>query len=150
MISQSSLVEKIYATRDEVLGAIEGADLEKVVYAKGSWRLHEILCHIVGWHNEAVLCIEAHSRNEQYKADFDDGDEFNNQMIEERKGLSLVQIIDDWSKSHAGLAQAVENLSVEQYAKGMMYPWGAVNTVEYFINHMMEHEVEHIKDVMEK
>ena len=86
----------------------------------GSWSVKDIIAHVTWWEEEALkhlpLIIKG-SRPRTYAAEYGGIDAFNAMMTEQKRGLSLSDVLKQRDETHRRLVSYVQDISDEQFER---------------------------------
>jgi len=85
----------------------------------GDWSVKDILAHVTWWEEEALkylpLIVDA-GRPPHYSAQYGGIDAFNRLMAEQRRDLSLAEVLWQQGQTHGQLIAYIESVPEEQFA----------------------------------
>ncbi len=90
----------------------------------GDWSVKDILAHVTTWEEEALRglpVIERGERPQRYSVLYGGIDAFNEQMTEEKRPLSLQQVMADLAATHERLLELVRRAPEELIASDTRY-----------------------------
>jgi len=147
----ASMVESCWrAVREQ----IDGIDLATPVYPNPLWSARDVLIHCAFWNDESTRAIEAHRRGESYVTDtgaatFDEGlDAMNQRVIESSRSLSEDEVRRRWIAAQDRFAEAVRTLDDAALSREITCPWTQRKPVPEMVQDELDHETEHIHDVI--
>jgi len=102
-------------------GAYAGLTDEQLVEpgVTGDWSVKDILAHVSWWEEEALKhlpTILQGGRPPRYSVLYGGIDAFNARMTEQKRGLSLSEVLRQSDKIHVELVEYVQNAPEEQFA----------------------------------
>lgn len=86
----------------------------------GEWSVKDILAHVTTWEEEALKSlpiIQRGERPERYSVLYGGIDAFNAQMAEQKRELTLEQVMAELEATHRRLLELVKNAPDEQITK---------------------------------
>lgn len=132
MAAKDELLRQAENEYDGFKGAVNGLhDSEMSRRWLGSWGVHEIVAHVIGWHHEMVPALQRLGRGEPPYPDgtYDDFDGWNARFVEARRGhLSADALLRELDASHRELLTTASKLPEEHFAEGKAAP-GLLNGV---------------------
>ncbi len=137
--------------QDQLQGLTE-AELEKPK-AIGPWSIKDLLAHMAAWDEETLRIIQAFSfqAEPQYSYTISDRNDFavwNQEQIEQRRSLTLAQVLSEFEAARRDLIQAVEGVTDQVLARGKMTPWNKPKTGIELLQDEAEHDLEHARELM--
>jgi hypothetical protein len=85
----------------------------------GDWSVKDTLAHVTTWEEEALkylpLILEG-GRPPQYSTRYGGIDAFNAQMTEQKRGLSLSEVLKQMGETHRQLIDYLQTVPEEQFA----------------------------------
>ena len=103
--------------RESYAGLSEAEMLEPGV--TGAWSVRDIIAHVTWWEEEALThlpLILAGGRPPRYSVKYGGIDAFNAQMTEQRKGLSLAEVLQQRDDVHQRLSALIQSVPDDQIA----------------------------------
>jgi len=86
----------------------------------GDWSVKDILAHVTTWEQEALkylsLIIEG-GKEPRYSVQYGGIDAFNAQMTEQKRALSLAEVLRQLDEVHTRLIQYVESAPEDQFTR---------------------------------
>jgi hypothetical protein len=86
----------------------------------GHWSVKDILAHVTWWEEEALKhlpLILKGGRPPRYSLQYGGIDAFNAQMTEQKRGLSLADVLRQLDETHHRLIDYVQSASEEQFTR---------------------------------
>ena len=86
----------------------------------GEWSVRDIIAHVTGWEEEALKylpVIRSGGSSPRYSVTYGGIDAFNALMTEERRGLSLAQVLQQHDDVHAQLMDYVRAAPEELFTR---------------------------------
>jgi hypothetical protein len=144
------LMALLASSRHKTLAALRDYDDFAMIYSDSQWRLKDILSHIAVWEREALAALQAfHEKDSAYQVEPDlDIEEYNQRTVSERKPFYPAQVRMDWAMVRRELQFAVSQISAERMSEPFAIPWHEEGTVSQLIEKLVEHEAEHLADVL--
>ncbi len=88
--------------------------------ALGDWSVKDVLAHVTTWEEEALkylpLILEG-GRPPRYSTKYGGVDAFNALMTEQKRGLSLDEVLRQLDESHGRLVDYIRSAPEEQFAR---------------------------------
>jgi hypothetical protein len=84
----------------------------------GNWSVKDILAHVTTWEEEALKylpLIVKGGRPPRYSVKYGGIDAFNAQMTEQKRGLSLADVLDQLDETHRRLIAYIQSVPEEQF-----------------------------------
>lgn len=86
----------------------------------GEWSVRDILAHVTTWEEEALkhlpLILEG-GRPPLYSAKYGGIDDFNALMTEQKRGLSLAEVLRQLDETHRRLIEYIHSAPEEQFTR---------------------------------
>ena len=143
---RKQMLDLLIATRRETQQSFSGVDMDRVLHAdQAKWRLRDVLGHLGVWNGEAARSLQAHAQGAEYHCIASEAkyDEYNALAVAERRDWDNRQVWAEYEASADQLKLLLESMPSEYWGRRMLYPWNERGTVQYLIEVMMMHEVEH-------
>ncbi|MCL4295814.1 MAG: maleylpyruvate isomerase N-terminal domain-containing protein [Anaerolineae bacterium] len=86
----------------------------------GDWSVKDILAHVTTWEEEALKylpLIVKGGRPPRYSVKYGGIDAFNAQMTEQKRGLSLAEVLDQLDETHRRLIAYIQSVPEEQFTR---------------------------------
>jgi hypothetical protein len=86
----------------------------------GDWSVKDVLAHVTTWEEEALKylpLISARVTPPRYSTNYGGIDAFNAQMAEQKRSLSLSDVLRQLDETHARLVDYVQGVPEEQFAR---------------------------------
>jgi uncharacterized protein (TIGR03083 family) len=86
----------------------------------GDWSIKDVLAHVTTWEEEALKylpLISAGGTPRRYSTNYGGIDAFNAQMAEQKRSLSLSDVLRQLDETHARLVDYVQGVPEEQFAR---------------------------------
>lgn len=86
----------------------------------GDWSVKDILAHVTTWEEEALKylpLIVKGGRPPRYSVKYGGIDAFNAQMTEQKRGLSLADVLDQLDETHRRLIAYIQSVPEEQFTR---------------------------------
>jgi hypothetical protein len=84
----------------------------------GDWSAKDVLAHVTTWEEEALKylpLINQGRRPPRYSTQYGGIDAFNAQMTEQKRGLTLAEVLRQLDETHRRLVEYVQNAADEQF-----------------------------------
>ena len=138
-------------SRAKTRSALEGVDSEKVIYAESGWRVKDILAHLTAWEVEVTTSIRAYNEYKEYTIpDFTSDDDYNEMIFRRYYYTPVAQTLADWEAVRAGLISAIRAIPPERFDGQIMCPWKKYSAIDGIVRDMVNHEAEHLHDILNK
>lgn len=109
-------IEKAWAALKESYAGLSDAQLTEPG-AMGDWSVKDILAHVTTWEQEALkylpLILQG-GRPPRYSVEYGGIDAFNAQIMEQKRGLSLSDVLRQLDETHGRLIDYVESAPEDQ------------------------------------
>ena len=86
----------------------------------GAWSVRDLIAHVTWWEEEALThlpLIRAGGKPPRYSVTHGGIDAFNARMTEEKRGLSLAEVLRQRDATHAQLVELIESTPEDQFAR---------------------------------
>jgi hypothetical protein len=134
------------------MAALRGIDAYAMVFpaaeGHGQWRVKDLLAHLATWEREVLASIQAHSEGEAYRISSFDLQRYNRDNYEARKEFDPVQCRVAWGMARRDLQFAIHDLNPARLYEPLTYPSGKRGTLSALIEELVEHEEEHVRDIL--
>jgi hypothetical protein len=138
-------------SREKTRTALKGINAEKIVYAASGWRVKDIIAHLTAWELEAATSIRAYTDGKEYTIpDFTDDDAYNETIFRRYYHVPFAQSEADWEAVRAGLISAIWAIPAERFDGQIMCPWKLTSDIKGIVRDMVNHEAEHLQDMLNK
>jgi hypothetical protein len=112
---------------------------EAAVPFAGEWSVHDVIAHLVGWHQEMRPALERLARNERPFPEgvrYDDLDAWNARFVAARRGVSTADLLLDLDRSHAEFLKAAGEVPERRFTPGRtVYRIVDLNTAHHYREH---------------
>jgi hypothetical protein len=112
-------LDKAWATIKESYAGLSDSQLTEPGVT-GNWSVKDILAHVTTWEEEALkylpLIIRG-GRPPRYSIKYGGIDAFNAQMTEQKRGLSLSDVLRQLDATHRRLIDYVQSVPAEQFTR---------------------------------
>ncbi len=147
--TRESLFARLDETRQQSAHALEGADPLRVIYAESRWRVKDIIAHLMAWEVEVATSVRSYAGGKAYQIENFPGDDiYNDRLFRKYLDLSVEDVFNDWDAVRAGLKSAIRAIEPEHLDGQILCPWGKYSTLTGIVDDMIEHEQEHIHDIL--
>jgi hypothetical protein len=88
--------------------------------AMGTWSLKDILAHVTTWEEETLKYLPLISQGDRpprYSTMYGGIDAFNAHMMEQKRGLSLSEVVRQLDATHRRLIDYIQSVPQEQFAR---------------------------------
>ena len=151
MRTKAELLAALEASRDEVVGGLDGLDLSSGVY-EGGWNGRQLLAHIASmeWTYPRVLELPEVT-DEEAAAPRDTSvtvDDYNRRQVERRDDVPVDELIEEFVRNRAATIAAVEAHPEDGFERRVRSAGGTVGTladVMWFV--AVEHVRGHLADL---
>ncbi len=145
---KTQLLNLLTSSHTATQNAIEGVDLEIVVYENPSWQIRDIIWHLAAWDRQVTKSIRAFIEGDEYAIPEFDEDAFNREAIIEGRKLSSDQVLIEWHQARTGFKDAIQELPIEKHTLDLLYPWGDERgDIELLVTYMVKHDAEHRTEI---
>ena len=86
----------------------------------GHWSVKDIIAHVTWWEEEAMKHLPLISKGDRppsYSTQYGGIDAFNAQMTEQKRGLSLSDVLSQLDETHGRLIDYIESAPEEQFTR---------------------------------
>lgn len=147
MYIRDQIIQILTLARAEMRQAVDQTHAAQGIYP--DWGLCEVLAHITGWDEVLIACLEAHAEGRFFNPpDFPETDLFNQKSLEDRRGLSLEAITEDWDSRRLQLISLLQRMPAERFNQPAVFPWGQVGTIEDVLRGFAAHERRHAGEII--
>lgn len=97
------------------------------LYSDQHLSFQDLLAHLITYEALSIEMMDAWKRGEKHRAIDDMRSEATSRRIhyggiEDRRGLSLAQVLDEWERTQSGLMEKLRNLSDQDWASKALFP----------------------------
>jgi hypothetical protein len=143
------LLARLEQSRRSAIAALHAVDDYRIIYADSGWRVKDILGHLAAWEREVLASVQAFTEGDVYHLGADHVlDIYNEESYEKRKGLHPAQCRMDWGMVRRDLQFAILELDAERLHEEMQFPWGVRGSVIQLIEEIVQHEEEHVREIL--
>jgi hypothetical protein len=106
------------AFRDSYAGLTNGELLERGV--AGDWSVKDVIAHVTWWEEEALRhlpVVLAGARPLRYSVLYGGIDAFNAQKFEQKRSLSLSEVLDEQDETHRRLIDYLQTVPEDQFTR---------------------------------
>jgi hypothetical protein len=118
-MDKAEVLRRRATARRRLLAALDGFDEDSLTRDKvcGHWTVEEVLAHVSGWSRWDFETITALRAGESADlSPLDDIDRFNDQVVTERSGWTVGQILDEMKEVKAAMNRLIADLPEETIA----------------------------------
>ena len=151
MRTKTELLAGLEASRDEVVGGLDGLDLTSGVY-EGGWNGHQLLAHLASmeWTYPKVLDLPPATDEEAARPrdTSETVDDYNRKQVERRAEVSTEELVAEFVRNRAQTIAAVAAHPEEGFARRVRSAGGTVGSlgdVLWFV--AVEHVRGHLADL---
>jgi hypothetical protein len=146
MRNKAALIKRLEVAHETLRSALADMDTEKEVCP--GWTASELLAHISGWDEYAILWFRAVAAGDQaYEPAWSSIDALNDEFVAERAGLSYDELLQDCGRSRARLIATIADMPAEALETPLDYPWGGSGSVAGLALILAEHDEEHAAEI---
>ena len=152
MRTKAELLAALEASRDEVVGGVDGLDLSRGVY-EGGWNGRQLLAHIASMEWTYPRILELPSATDEEAARPRDTsvtvDDYNRRQVERRDGVPVDDLIDEFVRNRAKTIAAVAAHPEEDFGRRVRSAGGTVGSVAdvlWFV--AVQHVRGHLADLL--
>jgi uncharacterized protein (TIGR03083 family) len=153
-MKRDEAVNKLRAARKELLEPLQGVSDEDKLRPNAvvKWSIKDLLAHIASWDEEVLRVVQAFAMqpDPHFSYTISERNDFatwNEEQIELRKDRSLEQVETEFRNARRDLIQVVEGLTDQVLMRPKMTSWGKVRTGFELLGEVVQHDVDHSKDV---
>ncbi len=151
MRTKAELLAALEASRDELVGALDGLDLSCGVY-EGGWNGRQLLAHLasIEWTYPRILTLPP-ATDEEAERPRDTSvtvDDYNRRQVERREEASVEDLVAEFARNRANTIAAVAAHPGEEFARRVRSAGGTVGSladVLWFV--AVEHVRGHVADL---
>jgi len=131
----------------------EFSDSQKTTLGvEGNWSIKDIMVHISAWEKFALDRIQATLTGQPIKYPIIKGeqfvDQFNHQVYDANKDLSLEEVHSDFQKSHQVLMDHIASMNNDVLSRKLPFDWAGNLTIQLVISSNTHwHYVEHAESI---
>jgi hypothetical protein len=145
---KTQLLDLLSSSHNATQIAIEGVNLETVVYQDPVWQIRDVIWHIAVWDRQVTKSIRAFIEGSEYAIPDFDENAFNKESIIEGRKLKLDQVLLEWNQARSGFKEAVQESPPEKIFVDLLYPWGDERgAIAQLVKYMVEHDAEHRTEI---
>ena len=151
MPTKAELLAALEASRDEIVGGLDGLDLSSGVY-EGGWNGRQLLAHIASMEWTYPRVLELPEATDEEAAQPRDTsvrvDEYNRRQVDKRDGASVDELIEEFVRNRARTIDAVRTYPEERLGRRVRSAGGTVGPladVMWFV--AVEHVRGHLADL---
>lgn len=151
MATKAELLAALEASRDEVVGGLDGLDLSAGVY-EGGWNGRQLVAHIASmeWTYPRILELPAVTDEEAARPRDTSVtvDDYNHRQVEKRDDVPVDDLIEEFVRNRARTIEAVAAYPEEEFARRVRSAGGTVGSlgdVLWFV--AVEHVRGHLADL---
>jgi uncharacterized protein (TIGR03083 family) len=153
-MKRDEAVNKLRTARKDLLDSLQGLTEEDKLRpnAVEKWSIKDLLAHIASWDEEVLRVIQAFAMQPEphFSYSISERNDFaawNGDQIELRNERTLDQVQTEFRNARRDLIQVVEGLTDQVLMRPKMTSWGKIRTGFELLDEMVQHDVEHTKDV---
>ena len=112
-------LDKAWAEMKESYAGLTGSELAEPG-VMGDWSVKDILAHVTTWEEEALKYLPLILRGDRpprYSIMYGGIDAFNAQMLEQKRGLALSEVLRQMDETHRRLIDYVQSVPEEQFTR---------------------------------
>jgi hypothetical protein len=148
---KAQLIKQLDDSRASTVEALNDVDPQQVVYTEAGWRVKDIIAHLTAWEAEVVLSIQAYNRGGEYAIPgYVSDDAYNEVMFRRYQNDSTTQIWADWEFARSKFKAAIQALPPERFDGQIMCPWKKTSGIDGIVRDMINHEAEHLHDIINR
>ncbi|MFH1500925.1 MAG: DinB family protein [archaeon] len=105
----------------------------------GNWTIKDIICHLVGWEEEAAKSLkeEWRTKKKPWFLKDDNFDEFNKKSIKKYKNLKPAELVKVFKKFQKQLDELIEEIGEDNLRDNMeMYSWVFDEEDNHYLHHL--------------
>lgn len=143
---KQQLLRKLNTVRENLWRGLDSIDEEVVIYS--GWKKREFLAHIAGWEAMVFETIYRHIHNYPLKDyAYIDVDSANARCVSVRKTTTVNDARLECEINRFAILKLLDE--IEDFDDVIVFPWGE-NTISEFIEGAIEHELNHLADIMKQ
>lgn len=148
-----SVFDEVQRARAELLESIRG--LHPVTLERpgvvGNWSVKDVLAHIAGWQDWMARAYPLRLEHGELPADLQvsdaNMDDWNRRFVEERRGHTPDQLLDDLSDGMRRLLTWAANLGATRLNDANPWPGREESIADYFREFLANHDREHREQI---
>ena len=151
MRTKAELLAALEASRDEIVGGLDGLDLSSGVY-EGGWNGQQLLAHIASMEWTYPRVLELPEATEEEAAQPRDTsvrvDDYNRRQVEKRENASVDELVEEFVRNRARTIDAVAAYPEEAFGRRVRSAGGTVGPlvdVMWFV--AVDHVRGHLADL---
>lgn len=111
--------------------------------------MKHLLAHLAGWEEATITSLRAHQQGEGYQIPAYRGiNAYNEHSVETRQDLDFAQVRQEWELVREELKAVLEAMPPEKFEEPLLWPWGRRGSISQLVGVMIEHEHEHLEDLL--
>ncbi|MCP4543284.1 MAG: DinB family protein [Chloroflexi bacterium] len=149
-MTKEGMLTKLAKSRRDLHQAVKGLSEEEMtqVQVEGVWTIKDVLGHIASWEEICLEPLRPYADGKPFQvADVKDYLASNEGLVAGKQDTPLDAIVDELNTIRQELAATVSKLSVEQWERTVIFPWGDEGTVAELLDELYEHELEHLNAI---
>ena len=145
---RAALVETLEASLRDALGALEGIDPERVIYADSGWKVRDLIAHVAAWESEMYRSLATFHQGGSYAIPDYNLEQFNWAVYEARKDWSYSQSVEALKKAREQVKSIAMAMTDRLFSAPLLYPWHDRGEVAYLFNQILWHQNEHMGHIL--
>lgn len=143
---KQQLLRNLNTARENLWRGLDSIDEEVVIYPE--WKKREFLAHIAGWEAMVFEIIYHHIHSFPTKDyAYIDVDTANARFVSVREATTVNDARLECEINRFAILKLLDD--IENFDDVIVFPWGE-NTISEFIEGAIEHELNHLADIMKQ
>lgn len=142
-------IKTMVMAQQKMIDAVAKIDPKLEIYP--GWCISEVIAHLIGWDELAIaLVTELNQKGKNERIMIDTIDLYNRQSVKKRKALSLKEIINQYVSVRLSLLGLLQKTPIKTLAMDADLPWGDEGSVLQVLDIWIDHEAEHLDELIER
>jgi hypothetical protein len=145
-MDRHAVLDRLNAARAELLLGIKGLDETTMTTLPiaGTWTIKEVLAHLSGWESWHLAAIrQALAGTAPDFSPLQDRDSFNRRLLEERRGWTVTEILDELDSNRTALEELLLEMPEESLFRAGPMRGPQWENLAGWLRVAREHEEEH-------
>ena len=151
-MTKKDMLTKLAESRRDLHQAIQDLSEDEMtqVQVEGVWTIKDVLGHIASWEEICLEPLRPYADGKPFQvADVKDYLLSNKGLVAGKRDTPLDAIVDELDAIRQELAAVVAKLSVEQWERAVIFPWGDEGPVAELLDELLQHELEHVHAIQQ-
>lgn len=143
------LIAILEKSRAKMLAQLIGSDDQVNIYP--SWTVREVLAHLSGWDDVAVIYLQALMMGQAPTlSTVSSIDRYNAESVAKRAGMNYDQVFHEYIQTRQLFIDLLRDLPEQEIIAEHILPWGEPGSLVDIVNVLGPHEAEHADDIEKK